>query len=86
MYLLRLLIQTLLALLFLAFEAVAAFAALRDWARGSYPVVTQELSNQSVDLTNTARAPPTGSANVMATGTALARTDNQHALYDGGEQ
>ena len=74
------LIRTLSALLFLAFGTVAAFAVPGDWTSASYPVVAQEVRVQPVSLTNTARALPTASANVMATGTAFAQTGNLRAL------
>jgi len=67
-------------LLFTAFGTLAAFAAPEDWTRISYPVMVQAFFAQSVNLTNTARAPPTASANVMATGTAFEQTGNLRAL------
>lgn len=52
------LVRSLLTLLLIAiFGMGGAGAAPRDWTQVSYPVVAQELSAQSVDLTNTARAP-----------------------------
>lgn len=76
----RLLIRTFCVLLMAVFGTVASFAAPGDWMRISYPVVAQELSAQPADLTNSARAPPTAIANVMATGTAFAQTGNLRAL------
>lgn len=75
-------IRTLLLLLFAAVGPVATLAAPGDWTRVSYPVVSQGLSAQPFNLTNTARAPPHTSANVMATGTALAQTGNLR-VFDG---
>lgn len=83
-HLLRLLFQTLCALLFVAFGVGSAFSAPGDWTPVSYPVTAQELSAQPVNLTSTARAPPTASAKVTATGTAFAQTGNLRAL-DGVE-
>lgn len=75
-------IRTLLLLLFAAVGPVATLAAPGDWTRVSYPVVSQGLSAQPFNLTNSARAPPHTSANVMATGTALAQTGNLR-VFDG---
>jgi filamentous hemagglutinin len=66
------------------FGTVASFAVPGDWMRISYPLVAQELSAQPADLTNSARAPSHTSANVMATGAALAQTGSLRAL-DGVE-
>jgi hypothetical protein len=84
MHLIRLLIRTLSVLLLAAFGTVSAFSAPGDWTRVSYPVAAQEWTAQPVNLTYTARAPPTTSADVMATGTAFAQTGNLRAL-DGVE-
>jgi hypothetical protein len=84
MFFVRLLTQALLALLFSAFGTVAVFAAPGDWTRISYPVVAQELSALPVNLTNTARAPPTIGANLTSTGTALAQSGELRAS-DGAE-
>lgn len=80
MHLLRPLIQILSALLFVAFGPVTSFSAHGDWLPVSYPIAAQELSAQLVILTNTARAPPTARANVMATATALSQTGYLPAL------
>ncbi len=80
MQLTHFLIRTLSALLFLAFGTVAAFAVPGDWTPASYPVVAQELSVQPVNLTNTSRAPPPASANVMATGAAPVQIGSLRAL------
>ena len=74
------LIRYLLILFFMVFGTVASSTAPGDWTRISYPVAAHELSAQPVNLTNSARAPPTASANVMATGTAFARADNVRVL------
>lgn len=66
------LIRTLLALLVVAFGTVAGFSAQGDWSQFSYPVVANELSGPPVNLTNTARAPPTGVENVAFTGNSFA--------------
>lgn len=84
MFFVRLLTQTLLALLFSVFGTVAAFAAPGDWTRISYPVVAQGLSALPVNLINTARAPPTIGANLTSTGTALAQSGELRAS-DGAE-
>jgi hypothetical protein len=86
MHLLHPLIQILSALLFVAFGPVTSFSAHGDWLPVSYPIAAQELSAQLVILTNTARAPPTARANVMATATAFAQSGNLRAFNDGGEQ
>jgi hypothetical protein len=84
MPLLRRLIRTICVLLVAAFGAVAAFAAPYDLSQVSYPFAAQKWDSQPVNLTYTARAPPTASANVMATGTAFAQAGNLRAL-DGVE-
>lgn len=82
----RLLTRLFLVSLFMAFGTVAVFAEPGEWARVSYPVEAQELSAQPVNLTNSARAPPTIGANLTFTGTALAQTGNLRAFDDAGEQ
>lgn len=82
MNLLHLLIRTFCLLLLAVFGTVAAFAAPGNWTRVSYPAVAQEQSAQPVKLTNTARALPATSANVMATGAAFAQTGGVHASND----
>ncbi len=75
------LIRSLLTLLLIAiFGMGGAGAAPGDWTQVSYPVVAQEVSVQPVSLTNTARAPPTASANVMATGAAPMQNGSMRAL------
>lgn len=78
------LLRTLSMLLFAAFGSVAAFAAPGDWSQIGYSIEAQDLDPQPVNLTNTARAPPTAGAYVMATGTAFARPGNLRAS-GGGE-
>ncbi len=76
----RQLIRTFCMLLFAAFGPVATLAAPGDWTRVGYSVVAQDLSVQPVNLTNTARAPPLTSANVMATGAAPVQNGSMRAL------
>lgn len=78
------LLAALLLLLMTAFGTVAVFAAPEDWSQASYPIAAPKLVAQPVNLTHTARAPPTTITNVMATGTAFARTGNLRA-FDGVE-
>ena len=81
MQLTQVLFHILGALLFLAFGTVAAFAAPGDWKRISYHVVSQELGAELVNLTNSARAPPTASADVVMAGCiAMAQTADLRAL------
>jgi hypothetical protein len=79
MRLINQLIRSFLSLLLIAiFGMGGAGAAPGDWTRINYPVAAQELSVQPVSLTNTARAPPTASANVMAT---CARAERRPARF-----
>lgn len=82
MTMIRLLTRLFLVSLFMAFGTVAALAAPADWIRVSYPVEAYGLTAQSDNLTNTARAPPTASENVLATGTAFAQTGDSRTLDD----
>lgn len=84
MSILRVLIRALSVLLFVAFRTVAAFAAPGDWARVTYPVEAQEFCALPVNLTNSACAPPTASADVMATGIVFAQAADLRAS-DGAE-
>ncbi len=80
MHLLRAQIRNILALLLIALMPVAAFSAAGDWSQVSYPLEAQELTAESANPMNTARAPPTARANVMATATALSQTGYLPAL------
>lgn len=80
----RLLLRLFLVPLFMVFGSVAGFALPGDWSRVSYPIVAQDRSPQSVDLTNTARAPPHTSANLTSTGAAFTQYGDLRAL-DGAE-
>lgn len=77
-------LSKLLLLLIIDLGPDIVLSAPENWFPLSFPIVTQHLDAQPINLTNTARAPSTANVNVTITGTALAQTGDLHAL-DGAE-
>ena len=80
------LFRSFILLVFATLGTSLAFALPSDWQQVQFAAYQQELTIEAQDIANTARAPPSDSANLAVTGTLFSRNGDARAMDGAGTQ